>query len=56
MRTRIKAQYQIWNAPTKEEKFSKVWESIKTEIKAMQQKETLRNEKTEINSREILLF
>jgi hypothetical protein len=36
---------QLWNAPTKEEKFNKIWESIKTEIKDMSKNETLRNTK-----------
>ena len=30
-----KPKPQIWNSPTKEEKFIKIWESIKREIQAI---------------------
>jgi len=38
---------QIWSAPTKEERFNKIWESIKKEIQVHEKNETLRNEKRE---------
>lgn len=45
MKNRIqqRALPQIWSAPPKIEKFNKVWESIKSETKAMQENDTKRD-------------
>ncbi len=55
MNTRTKLQPQLWTAPGKEEKFFKIWESIKTEIQAMQQNERLRNKQKQMNTQRATL-
>lgn len=41
--TRTRPKPQLWNAPSKEQKFIDTWERIRTETRAMQKNETLRN-------------
>lgn len=55
MDTITKTQSQIWSAPTKTEKFNRVWENIKAETKAMQQNERFRNGSTEPNRKRATL-
>ena len=55
MNTGTKLQYQIWSAPTKTDKFNKVWENIKAETKEMVQNERFGNGSPEQNRKKATL-